>query len=71
MRSIASYVTKYVTKNDDNFKCQVWYCSKRVSELYTAFYTTTELTDQFKKMAAVPKEIEIKNQDKHPFLLLR
>ena len=33
IRSVASYVTKYVTKNDAKFKCQVWNCSKRVSEL--------------------------------------
>ncbi|UOB19371.1 hypothetical protein MQE35_08740 [Abyssalbus ytuae] len=62
IRSIASYVTKYVTKNDAKFKCQVWNCSKRVSELYTDFYTTTEFTDQFKRMNAVLKEI--KNTDR-------
>jgi hypothetical protein len=71
IRSIASYVTKYVTKNDDGFKCQVWNCSKRISELYTDFYTTTEFTDQFKKMGAVLKEIEIKDQNKHPFLNIK
>lgn len=27
IRSIASYVTKYVTKNNDKFKCQVWNCT--------------------------------------------
>ncbi|REG89378.1 rolling circle replication-associated protein [Winogradskyella sediminis] len=71
IRSIASYVTKYVTKNDSSFKCQVWNCSKRISELYTDFYTTTEFTDQFKKMGAVLKEIEIKDQNKHPFLNIK
>lgn len=68
IRSIASYVTKYVTKNDAKFKCQVWNCSKRVSELYTDFYTSTEFTDQFKKMGAVLKEFEVKDQNKRPFL---
>ncbi|WP_223549967.1 hypothetical protein [Aestuariivivens sp. NBU2969] len=57
IRSIASYVTKYVTKNDAKFKCQVWNCSKHVSELYTDFYTTTEFTDQFKRLGAVKKEL--------------
>lgn len=57
IRSIASYVTKYVTKNNAKFKCQVWNCSKRVSELYTDFYTTKEFTDQFKRMNAVLKEM--------------
>lgn len=68
IRSIASYVTKYVTKNQDKFKCQVWNCSRRVSELYTDFYTSTEFTDQFKKMGAVLKEFEVKDQNKKPFL---
>lgn len=57
IRSIASYVTKYVTKNKAKFKCQVWNCSKRVSELYTDFYTTTEFTDQLERMNAVVKEL--------------
>ena len=61
IRSIASYVTKYVTKNDAKFKCQVWNCSKRISELYTDFYTTKEFTEQFKRMDAVLKELENKD----------
>lgn len=71
IRSIASYVTKYVTKNDDKFKCQVWNCSKRVSELYTDFYTTEEFTDQFKRMGAVLREMEIKDHSNRPFLKLK
>jgi len=57
IKRISSYVTKYVTKNNDKFKCQVWNCSRKVSELYTDFYTTTEFTDQFKRLNAVSKEI--------------
>ena len=68
IRSIVSYVTKYVTKNEAKFKCQVWNCSKRVSELYTDFYTTTEFTDQFKRMNAVIKEFEVKDFNEQPFL---
>ncbi len=68
IRSIASYVTKYVTKNDAKFKCQIWNCSKRVSELYTDFYTTTEFTDQFKRLNAVLKEFEVKDHIDRPFL---
>ena len=71
IRSIASYVTKYVTKNDAKFKCQVWNCSKRVSQLYTDFYTTEEYTDQFKKMGAVLKEMEVKDHNNHPFLKIK
>ncbi len=71
IRSIASYVTKYVTKNDAKFKCQVWNCSKRVSELYTDFYTTTEFTDQFKRLNAVLKEFEVKDHSERPFLNIK
>ena len=57
IKRISSYVTKYVTKNNAKFKCQVWNCSRKVSELYTDFYTTTAFTDQFKRLNAVTKEI--------------
>ena len=62
IKRISSYVTKYVTKNNKKFKCQVWNCSKKVSELYTDFYTTTEFTDQFKRLNAVTKEIVDKDR---------
>ncbi|SDK79261.1 hypothetical protein SAMN04488034_101486 [Salinimicrobium catena] len=71
IRSIASYVTKYVTKNDAKFKCQVWNCSKRVSELYTDFYTTTEFTDQLKRLNAILKEFEVKDHREQPFLNIK
>lgn len=61
IRSIASYVTKYVTKNNDKFRCQVWNCSRQVSELYTDFYTDSSFVDEFKKLDAVLKEFEVKD----------
>jgi hypothetical protein len=61
IRSIASYVTKYVTKNSDKFDCQVWNCSRQVSELYTDFYTDSSFIDEFKKLDAVLKEFEVKD----------
>ena len=61
IRSIASYVTKYVTKNNDKFKCQVWNCSRQVSELYTDFYTDSSFVEEFKKLDAVLKEFEVKD----------
>lgn len=71
IRSIASYVTKYVTKNNAKFKCQVWNCSRRVSELYTDFYTTTEFTDQFKRLKAVIKETVITGERNQPALNIK
>ncbi|MEN3323750.1 hypothetical protein VP395_08425 [Mariniflexile soesokkakense] len=61
IKRITSYVTKYVTKNNEKFKCQIWNCSKKVSELYTDFYTSAEFTDQFKRLNAVTKEITNKD----------
>ncbi len=59
------------TKNNARFKCQIWNYSKRVSELYTDFYTTTEFTDQFKRFNAVLKEFEIKDHMERPFLNIK
>ncbi len=50
-------MTKHVTKNSEKFKCQVWNCSKKVSQLYTDFYTNEDFTDQFKRLNAITKEI--------------
>lgn len=61
IKSIASYVTKYVTKNNAKFMCQVWNCSKKVSQLYTDFYSTQEFTKQFEKMGQVHKSFEVKD----------
>jgi len=58
IRRITSYVTKYITKNNAKFNCQVWNCSKKVSQLYTDFYTKEEFTDQFKRLGAVLKEFK-------------
>lgn len=53
IKRITSYVTKYVTKNNEKFKCQIWNCSRKVSD----FYISTEFTGQFKRLKAVTKEI--------------
>jgi hypothetical protein len=39
IRGIVRYLTKYVTKNNSQFECQVWNCSKKISRLYTDEYT--------------------------------
>jgi hypothetical protein len=39
VKKIMNYLTKYVTKNKAEFKCQVWNCSKGISRLYTCFYS--------------------------------
>ncbi|SDX05821.1 hypothetical protein SAMN05444410_108166 [Hydrobacter penzbergensis] len=39
IKGIVNYLTKYVTKNQGQFDCQVWNCSKKISRLYTEFYS--------------------------------
>jgi hypothetical protein len=39
IKSVCNYLTKYVTKNVSEFDCQVWNCSKKISRLYTDFYS--------------------------------
>lgn len=38
VKKIANYLTYYVTKNNGEFKCQIWNCSKKVSWLKTDMY---------------------------------
>ena len=39
IKSVGNYLTKYVTKNSSKFDCQVWNCSKKISRLYTDYYS--------------------------------
>ncbi len=39
IKGVVNYLSKYVTKNASEFKCQVWNCSKKISRLYTCHYT--------------------------------
>lgn len=50
IKGIGQYITKYVTKNQDTFDCQVWNCSKKVSMLYTDFYTGYEFVENVEKL---------------------
>jgi hypothetical protein len=46
VKAIANYLTYYVTKNEGEFKCQIWNCSKKVSWLKTNEYSTTEFLER-------------------------
>ncbi len=50
IKGIVNYLTKYVTKNSGQFTCQVWNCSKKISRLYTDFYTGIEFIRQLEKL---------------------
>jgi len=49
-RQIGTYLTKYVTKNKSKFNCQVWNCSKKISALYTDFYSSYSFLEQLQKL---------------------
>jgi len=58
-KGISVYLTKYITKNKSQFNCQPWNCSKKVSMLYTDFYTGFSFLNQLERLEK-HKEIEIK-----------
>jgi hypothetical protein len=59
VRSMSAYLTKYVTKNADKFLCQPWNCSKKVSWLYTDFYTDPNYLEQVRRLEE-PENFKIK-----------
>jgi hypothetical protein len=50
IKGVVNYLTKYVTKNASQFSCQVWNCSKGISQLYTDFYTGIEFIRQLERL---------------------
>jgi hypothetical protein len=50
VKGIGTYLTKYVTKNDSKFGCQVWNCSKKISRLYTCFYSGIQIIKKFERL---------------------
>ena len=50
VKAIGLYITKYVTKNKDEFDCQVWNCSKKISMLYTDFYSDYDFIENVEKV---------------------
>ncbi|MCR9226337.1 MAG: hypothetical protein NXH90_02795 [Flavobacteriaceae bacterium] len=60
-----------MTKNKGKFKFQPWNCSKRVSQLYTDFYTTPDYLRNFKKLNAVRGEFTVKDTMDRTFLRVK
>jgi len=52
VKAIANYLTYYVTKNEGQFRCQIWNCSKKVSWLKTNMYEDISF---LKKVEALEK----------------
>lgn len=52
IKQLSNYLTKYVTKNESKFTCQVWNCSKGISRLYTSFYSGIGFINDLERMDA-------------------
>jgi hypothetical protein len=66
VKGIGTYLTKYVTKNTSEFRCQVWNCSKKISRLYTCFYSGVQIMDKFERLqhlGLLDGEIKTYHQD--------
>lgn len=49
-KKIGGYIAGYLSKSEDTFDCPVWNCSKRISRLYTAFYSGVGFINQLKRL---------------------
>ena len=66
IKGLSSYMTKYVTKNKDTFKCQVWNCSKKISALYTGFYSDYSFLENINRVENIKiKEIPLEHCNLH------
>lgn len=50
IKGVANYITKYITKNTGEFRCMIWNCSRKISQLYTDFYSEPEFLTGLKKL---------------------
>jgi hypothetical protein len=50
VKAIANYLTHYVTKNEGEFLCQIWNCSRKISRLYTEFYSDISFVRKVEKL---------------------
>jgi hypothetical protein len=50
IKGVANYITKYITKNTDEFRCMIWNCSRKISQLYTDFYSDMDFLTGLKKL---------------------
>lgn len=50
IKGIGNYITKYISKNEAGFSGMLWNCSRKISRLYTDFYSDMEFLTQLKKL---------------------
>jgi len=49
-KGVLNYITKYVTKNESQFRFLPWNCSKKFSELNTSYYSDFSIISQLEKL---------------------
>ncbi|KAA9038447.1 hypothetical protein FW778_12845 [Ginsengibacter hankyongi] len=54
-KGVSNYLTKYITKNNGKFRFMPWNCSKKISMLYTSFYSDHNIIKQLEEMEAQKK----------------
>lgn len=50
IKGVGNYITKYITKNKGDYRCMVWNCSRKISQLYTHFYSEMNFLTQLEKL---------------------
>jgi len=50
IKGVGNYITKYITKNVGQYRCMVWNCSRKISQLYTDFYSDMNFLTQLEKL---------------------
>ncbi|MDP4285970.1 MAG: hypothetical protein Q8891_16270 [Bacteroidota bacterium] len=50
IKGVGNYITKYITKNTGQYRCMVWNCSRKISQLYTDFYSDMIFLTQLEKL---------------------
>jgi len=49
-KAIGNYVAGYLSKSLETFDCRPWHCSRKISRLFTGFYTGIEFIQQFERL---------------------
>src|SRR5204862_2011714 len=49
-KGIGNYIAGYLSKSSATFDCRVWHCSRKVSRLFTGFYSGIEFIQLLERL---------------------
>jgi len=55
IKGVGNYITKYISKNSGQFRCMIWNCSRKISRLYTDFYSDLGFLHELQKLQKAGK----------------